>query len=860
MRAVCESCSKPQPPDWKAGDLCVSCGNAVRREVRCFWCVKWVPAGKFCRACGAVVVDEARFGAARMLKDAGSDRFTIPKQLVEFPPDQIENFSRIYQRHAMAVARHVEEPRFLERFLRQQLWSAALEDELIPQLPWPEARLELMSRPTTAAAGDLATVLAIQQSTPIDASRSLASLARLRLQDDSAYQEVVGIVQGGDPGMRLEAALALGTWRISTLHGYDRSLGRVLAAELAHATFTLPAAVARGFLGDLDRDLVRQALTSPEGEVSVGAALLLGDLDRLTVVLQGDDLSRIAAGRAIIALGHYALVAAALADSTEAVQTALLEGLVRRKEAMPELGEVLLRLLESSGSKTIRERSARLLCRQLRPEWAERIARAAQGEQYIFQSLMSTEAALPADALSGVLSFMIEHGFFTDHQYGLMEVAKRGGVAETFICRPFGAAGNETRKALLRFAEEQLKARGDDELHRFVMATVFGPYPAEIRAAGWWVLSRWYRQQGDHRGEGPLRLTVPAVQRFFGSMADFLPKLAALIGDHASMKEVGLFEFVATLLSSADDAAVAAIQDEPAAADQLVAVLLEAVALDYWPNTREAMINVLSRIGTGDRWRTLIQGHLAGVAMRGNYHYDQAMRRLELSAHGIPEEARWKDLPAGFVPAHFASLDAAGQRELLKLAEHQLIHAADGVPDAQLHRFLLVVAMRPGADDVRIMAMHLYQERFPRGTATVICTAPSIQAGFGTVAEFLDLAPALLGKLELLADRIMVEFLSTLFDVQDPSKGAFLVAAGKSGVALVSALLEVVAIKGGIPALGRLRRTILRYLAQIGGQPIWSSLVVAGLKTLLNDTSFDLRSEGTYALGQVERMRPSTSG
>jgi hypothetical protein len=95
MRAICELCGKPQPPDWMAGDLCVSCGNAVRREVRCFWCVKWVPAGKFCRACGAVVVEEPLFGAARMLKDAGSDRFTIPKQLLEFPPDQIENFSRI---------------------------------------------------------------------------------------------------------------------------------------------------------------------------------------------------------------------------------------------------------------------------------------------------------------------------------------------------------------------------------------------------------------------------------------------------------------------------------------------------------------------------------------------------------------------------------------------------------------------------------------------------------------------------------------------------------------------------------------------------------------------------------------------
>jgi hypothetical protein len=102
MRAQCEGCGKPQPPDWKAGDLCSFCGKAVRHDVRCYWCAKWVPAAKFCRSCGAAVVEERLYGAARMLKDAGTDRFTIPKQLKEFDPDQIENFSRIYQRHAIA--------------------------------------------------------------------------------------------------------------------------------------------------------------------------------------------------------------------------------------------------------------------------------------------------------------------------------------------------------------------------------------------------------------------------------------------------------------------------------------------------------------------------------------------------------------------------------------------------------------------------------------------------------------------------------------------------------------------------------------------------------------------------------------
>src|SRR5260221_10104609 len=166
MRALCEGCGKPQPPDWKAGDLCSYCGKSVRHDVRCYWCAKWVPAAKFCRSCGAAVVEERLYGAARMLKDAGTDRFTIPKQLKEFDPDQIENFSRIYQRHAVAVARHVDEVRFLERFLRQKYWSSALEDQLIPQLPWNEDMLARMSTASTAPGNAPGSSRSPQDATP----------------------------------------------------------------------------------------------------------------------------------------------------------------------------------------------------------------------------------------------------------------------------------------------------------------------------------------------------------------------------------------------------------------------------------------------------------------------------------------------------------------------------------------------------------------------------------------------------------------------------------------------------------------------------------------------------------------------
>src|SRR4026208_2478029 len=174
MRAQCEGCGKPQPPDWTAGALCTFGGRGVRHDVRCSWGAKWIPAAKFCRSCGAAVVEERLYGAARMLKDAGTDRFTIPKQLKEFDPDQIENFSRIYQRHAIAVARHVDEVRFLERFLHQKHWSAELEAHLPPHLPWNEETLARMTAPPHPPGDDLATLKAIQEKTPFDLTESLA--------------------------------------------------------------------------------------------------------------------------------------------------------------------------------------------------------------------------------------------------------------------------------------------------------------------------------------------------------------------------------------------------------------------------------------------------------------------------------------------------------------------------------------------------------------------------------------------------------------------------------------------------------------------------------------------------------------
>jgi len=130
MRAICESCAKPQPPDWRAGDLCIHCGLTVRAESRCYWCAKWGPSGKFCRSCGAASIPDEQYGAARMLRQLGASVFEIPKLLAEFEPERVETYQAIYQQqHAVALA-YVDDLRWLEEHLYQRHWSAELEEDL----------------------------------------------------------------------------------------------------------------------------------------------------------------------------------------------------------------------------------------------------------------------------------------------------------------------------------------------------------------------------------------------------------------------------------------------------------------------------------------------------------------------------------------------------------------------------------------------------------------------------------------------------------------------------------------------------------------------------------------------------------
>jgi hypothetical protein len=523
------------------------------------------------------------------------------------------------------------------------------------------------------------------------------------------------------------------------------------------------------------------------------------------------------------------------------VQQELVESLIHRKEPAPEAEETLLGIVETTKDETLRERAARILCRKLRPEWVLRIARKAGKDRHIYQSLLQAPD-LDAEGAVALGDFLIQNGFFRMSQYGLSSLAENGRMPETFVPTRFDRADEETRLELLRFAETQLNRQQGEPLHKFVMGVVFGAYGAKLRSGAWWVLHRSYRHHGEYRGEGPFKLEKDVVKRFFGSFKAFLPKLAAVLRDRDTMKEVGYYEMMANVLGSADDAGIEAIQAEKNGADDLMGALLEAMRGDYWPNTVEAMITLASRVGGHPRWRDRALEGLQGLGKKGNYHYDKALRRLELSVHGIPEEGEWDKLPLDFVPSRFGKASAEGRREFLKLIEHQLIHKKTDEPDRGLLRLLLEAALAPGDRELRSEAMKIYRDRARPDTFPL--RKADVKRAFGPFSEFLPLlTDALKDHAATLQDPGTVDFLDALFRDAGPDDAAAIAAEGKSGLELIRSLATVVGVKTKDTRQTNLRRQIVRFLAEIGPHDSWRDEVAEGLERVARRAGDDLASE-----------------
>jgi hypothetical protein len=389
------------------------------------------------------------------------------------------------------------------------------------------------------------------------------------------------------------------------------------------------------------------------------------------------------------------------------------------------------------------------------------------------------------------------------------------------------------------------------------MKVVFGPYSHEVRAAAWWTLHRSYRSGGEYRGEGPLKLTQEQLVRFFGSVADFVPLLAAVLRSGETLKEVGYYELIANLLRSADEETIAEMQAREGVTDGLIDAMLEAAGADYWPNTLDSLVILLSQVGSHPRWRDRVLAGLRSLGKEGNYSFDKAVRRLELSKHGIPEESDWDKLSRDFVPLRFWKADAEGKRELLKLVEHQLIHASrEEEEDPVLSRFLLHAALIVEDREIAEGAMHLHSERAPREVRRLRLKKASIETGYGPFAEFLEALPNALKAAVRSERRDVVDFFGELLSDPHPSDAAMLSAEGELGRAAIRAILETAAAPVRVSTPGTLRRSALRFLGGAGAHPAWRDEVLQALERLRATPGTDQANECEMVLRKIRPAEP----
>ena len=596
MRAVCDSCEAAQPVDWKPGDLCVRCGQVVRRERRCHWCAGWTPDGRFCRACGAETVPDEQYAAGRMLKHAGVDQFSIVERLRSFDADQIENYTRIFQRQAVVVARLVDDVAFAERFLLQQQWSAALDDELAAKLPMAEDEIAALRLPPGVEPDPAVRLEVMAATAPRPRIRSLAALARLRVSPSPIGTERGRLItdlaetalDDGNLRVRDEAALALSGWRVlygPRRVGDPRTIAEALRDCIARGVFPSEARVGLRLLGhDIELDASERPTT--DGDASFGFAMALGERDGLAAALRSPE-RRSAAALRLGSLGMGAPLAATIELLPEADAAAVLEAFPRDSK-QPALHDALMRIAESTTNDQLRKAAVKLLVAEGRPADARRLASLAPSERWILQSVLQRMPLDTAD-LTALCNSLVADGRFSMNQYGITDLAADARLRDDFVPRAWSnAASDDVRLSLLRFAEEQLKSRADDALQAFMLGIVFGTWPAAMRGEAWWCLKRWYATI-EYASQGPLVLEAGAIERFFPSVEVFLGRFAAVLGDRATLEEMALQEKLSSMLRYAATDALATVVTAPGWArvrDVLVRLTADAaVRLDLRAST-----------------------------------------------------------------------------------------------------------------------------------------------------------------------------------------------------------------------------------------------------------------------------------
>lgn len=638
MRATCETCGQVQPPDWQPGDLCGSCGHVVRREKRCHWCVKLTPDGKFCRHCGAGQVPDEQYGAARWLKHLGTDQFALPERLTALDPEQVEHFTRLYQRHAMVVERHVQDIAYAEGFARQRGWARRWEETLLPLLPMKEEDLRAFTLPPLQGTTDLEKLLEIRQQSPLAVSQLLSALARIRIWQISplTYAEaglgadmnlVVPYLKDPDPTVRLEVALTLSHWRFAM---YGAATGKDDIETILHQAATGPLAleaatnlaVMTAYWRGKPQAVYAEALASENREIAFAAALAHYAPDPLLAALRVPRCQFAAAltlTKAGVDFGLAALLPTFSTDEVDAVLRVLTYQDRPRPDLRAYFTAALARqpALPAPTGNTVRN----LLALDLQPGDAARLLR-AHPDRSFGAKLLQNPALTPSE-LAALCREYVALDLFTTHNLpgGLFPALPAGFVAENWRTAP-----SSSLQGLRGLAEQQLEAAPPAEaqaLHTFLRGVLWDEAaPLATRHQANQVLLSWYN--GYHLSPSlALGFTEEAAGFYFGSFAAYVEyfvygvnHLSALISLETEDKFLRPLDKPAEAQPAPAAAFLQALATLPPPLATQFRVALADLARTYtrWCMVNRWAVKVLAQLQAHAPWREAVRADLAGLA------------------------------------------------------------------------------------------------------------------------------------------------------------------------------------------------------------------------------------------------------
>ena len=557
------------------------------------------------------------YGAGRMLKNAGVDQFAIPERLAAMDQDQIDHFTRMYQRQAIVVARHIDDMSLVERFLRQSGWAEQLDDVLTLQLPMPDAQLKDLTRSPSKAANDSERLDELFATSPFPETRVLASIARMSCLPASLDAEIFdasrGALDSDDQQIRDEAALVFSNWRLLT-SARAFAFRRPLADALRRCSFTDDAALGLLLMGE-DATPPQAMLASVDADVAFQAAMAFAEPETLVSALNIPDRQFAAAWR-LAQTQPAAAIGPLLGTFEDDEQVVILEQLRRTDCPLDMLHDSLIDRAQR-GAPEVRSLAIGLVANMGRAEDACRLVALCCDDWSLHASTVQTilrKLTVGAD-VEEFCRFLVNEGQFRSSQYGVSELATDGRLADNFVPSVWGHAGDdEARESLLRFAEEQLNARADETLHSFVLRQVFGLNSAHLRAQAWWVLKRWYARD-TYGSSGPLQLEERALTKYFGSVVEFLDSFSLLLGDPATLAEITLQEKLADMLRYCDNTALPAIVGNAAAFGRFAAALERVVRdVEIRQYLRSAIVRFYEHLATVDGQREQMLTELDAVA------------------------------------------------------------------------------------------------------------------------------------------------------------------------------------------------------------------------------------------------------